>query len=115
MIPAKHVLFVIAAGLALSACTQSALRLSPDFSNSVRQNVAAQIADPDAHYEGKPAPGSSGPRAALAGARYDANEVIPPSAITASSNRSIGNADNGYGGSSPGAGSSVGASAGMSR
>jgi hypothetical protein len=88
--------------------------MNPEFGNALRQAIASQIADPDARYEGTPAPGSSGPRAARAGKRYDANQVIPPSAITASSNKSIGNADNGAGGGT-GGGAGGGASAGMSR
>lgn len=112
MISISRAVFVIAGCMALSACTQSSLRISSDFGNAVRQDIAAQIADPDARYEGTPAPGSSGPRAALAGKRYDANQVVPPSSITASGRASIGNADNGASG---GAGVSAGASAGMSR
>ena len=50
----------------LSGCTQSALRISPDFGNAVHQDMAAQIADPDARYEGTPAPGSNGARVGLA-------------------------------------------------
>jgi hypothetical protein len=105
---------VIAISLApaLSACTQSSLRINPDFGNALHQDVAAQIADPDARYEGTPAPGSAGPRVGLAQKRYDANQVIPPSATTASSARSIGNADNG---TPAGAGAGVGMSAGASR
>ena len=70
---------------ALSACTQSSLRISPDFGNAVNQDMVAQIADPDAHYEGVPAPGSSPARVGLAQKRYNANQVIQPSSTTASS------------------------------
>jgi hypothetical protein len=89
---------LIAAGFALSACTQSSLRINPDFGSAVYTDTAAQIADPDAHYEGTPAPGTAGRRVGLAQQRYDANRVIQPSSTTASSARSIGNADNGSGG-----------------
>ena len=98
---------------ALSACTQSSLRINPDFGYAVHQDAAAQIADPDAHYEGTPAPGSSGPRVGLAQKRYDSNTVIPPSSTTASSSRSIGNADNGAPGGA-GSGAGVGMSGGAS-
>jgi hypothetical protein len=91
----------------ISACTQSSLRISPDFGRAVNQDLVAQIADPDAHYEGTPAPGSSGVRTGLSQKRYDRNEVIPPSSTTASSAGSIGHADNGAGG---GVGVSAGAS-----
>jgi hypothetical protein len=90
---------------ALSACTQSSLRLNPDFGNAVRQDLAAQIADPDAHYEGTPAPGSAGTRVGLAQKRYNTGTVIQPSSTTASSPASIGNAENGAG---AGAGAGVG-------
>ena len=102
---------VIATGLALVACTQSSLRVNPDFGNAVHQEFAAQIADPDARYEGVIAPGSDGARVELAQKRYQANQVIPPSAVTASGRASIGSADNGGGG---GAGAGVGASTGTS-
>ena len=89
----------------LSGCNQSSLRLSPDFGSAVRQDLAAQIADPDAHYEGTPAPGSGGARVGLAQKRYDTNTVIQPSTTTASSRSSVGgNADNGGGGAGAGAG-----------
>jgi hypothetical protein len=90
---------------ALSACTQSALRISPDFGNAVRQDVAAQIADPDAHYEGLPAPGSASARVDLAQKRYNANQVIQPASATASSKTS-GGIDNGGGGAGVGMGAS---------
>ena len=74
----------IVARLALSACTQSPLRTSPDFGDAVTLDQRAQIADPDARYAGSPAPGSNGQRVGLAQKRYDKNEVIPPSATGAS-------------------------------
>lgn len=75
----------LAAGLLLSACTQSSLRLQPDFGVAVRQDLAAQIADPDAHYTGVPAPGSDGSRVSLAQTRYQTGNVIPPAAISSNS------------------------------
>ena len=99
---------LVCAIAALSGCTQSSLRINPDFGSAVRQDLAAQIADPDAHYEGTPAPGSSGARVGLAQKRYDSNTVVQPSTTTASSRASVGsNADNG--GSGGGAGVGMGA------
>jgi hypothetical protein len=95
--------------MALVACTQSSLRMNPDFGNAVHQDIAAQIADPDARYEGVIAPGSDGARVGLAQKRYQANQVVPPSAITASGSASIGSADNGA------AGAGMGASAGTAK
>jgi hypothetical protein len=95
-----------AAAIGLSACAQSEIRISPDFGDAVRADMAAQIADPDAHYTGTPAPGASdGARIGLAQTRYEKNQVIQPSSTTASSAASIGNADNG---------NSTGAGVGMS-
>jgi hypothetical protein len=94
---------------ALSACTQSSLRISPDFGNAVRQDVAAQIADPDARYEGVPPPGSASARVGLAQTRYNANQVIQPATATASS-KTLGGTDNGGGG-----GVGMGVSSGVSQ
>jgi hypothetical protein len=104
----------LAAGaiVSLTACTHSDLLLSPDFGDAIRADVAGQIADPDAHYTGIPAPGSNGSRVGLAQNRYEKNQVIQPSTTTASSNNSIGAADNGAAGA-PGAGS-AGAGVGTS-
>jgi hypothetical protein len=102
--PCRTVLALLAlAGLA--GCNQSSLRISPDFGNAVMQDTAAQIADPDAHYAGTPAPGSDGGRVGLAQQRYHDNAVTQPSTTTASSGASIGRADNGAG-----AGASTGSS-----
>jgi len=89
----------IAAALLLSACTQSALRLQPDFGAAETEDLAAQVADPDAHYAGVPAPGSSGSRVSLAQTRYLTGNVIPPAAIssTSSSSSSAGSSVNSVG------------------
>ena len=106
---------MFAAVLGLGACaqnpTESEMRMSPDFGDAVRENLAAQIADPDAHYTGTPAPGASdGARIDLAQTRYQKNQVVQPSSTTASSASSIGNADNG---NNNNAGSNSGAGVGM--
>ena len=103
-------LLVIAVMLGLGACTQnpaqSEIRLSPDFGDALRENLAAQIADPDPHYAGTLAPGASdGARIDLAQTRYQKNEVVRPASTTASS-RTFGGSDNGGG-----AGASVGTGA----
>lgn len=95
-----------AAGLALSGCAESRLRLSDDFSRAVRQDVAAQIADPDAAYRGLPTPGSSGRRAGLAQSRYERNAVIRP-VSTSTSSATAGGGDSGGSGSG-GAGAAAG-------
>jgi type IV pilus biogenesis protein CpaD/CtpE len=72
-------LWAMAAGLA--GCVESQPTLSSDFGVAMRQDVAAQIADPDAHY-GKMT--TEGARAALAQDRYRTGKVTPPSAAGAS-------------------------------
>lgn len=48
-----------------------------DFGHAVREDLAAQIVDPDVAYSQAP-PASSGSRAALAQARYAADNVRQP-------------------------------------
>ena len=105
-----HTRFVFAiaiAALGLTGCTQnpmqSEMRMSPDFGDAVRENLAAQIANPDAHYVGTLAPGASdGARIDLAQTRYQQNQVIQPSSTTASS-RTVGATDNSNSASAAGA------------
>ena len=95
---------VIGAGLMLSSCTESQVNLSSDFGQAERQDVVAQVADPDAHYVGDPAPGSNGMRVELAQKRYVTNQVIQPSTNTAQTGAT--SADNGSnGGMAAGSGS----------
>lgn len=80
-------LVVLAAAAAgLSACTQSEIRLEPDFGSAITQDKAAQVADPEPHYAGVPAPGSDGARVAAAVRRYETGRVIQPAAVSASGN-----------------------------
>ena len=92
--------------LVVPACTQSSLRLSPDFGAAVNQDIAAQIADPDARYMGIPDPGTNGLRTGLAQTRYDRNQVIQPLTTTATSGIQSqgGNPGGGGGGAGVGAG-----------
>ena len=69
---------VLAAGLLLGGCAETRLRDQADFGDAARQDRAAQIADPDAHYAGVVAPGSNGLRADAAMERYVKGQVIPP-------------------------------------
>ncbi len=92
---------LFAAAIGLSACAQSSLRLAPDFGSAVRQDAAAQVADPDAHYLGTPAPGTDSARVALAQKLYEQNKVIQPTTLGASSQ---GVTQGGSNGSGPGTG-----------
>lgn len=71
-------------GLALSGCAVSQTHLSSDFGSALRQDVMAQIADPDARYTGDPAPGSDGARVGSAQERYRTGKVTPPATAGAS-------------------------------
>jgi uncharacterized membrane protein YgcG len=102
-ITAGSIIALAAAGVALSGCVQSQLRLSDDLGRAVGQNVAAQIADPDAAYKGKPMPASDGRRTGLAQDRYERNAVIRP-ASTSTSSSSSGGGEGGGGGGSGGSG-----------
>ena len=66
-----------AAALALGGCASP--HLSADFGQAVRQNIAAQVANPDAKFAGTMAPGSNGARVAAAQDRYVKGKVIAPS------------------------------------
>ncbi len=98
MKPAK-LLLVIGAAFALGGCTETRLRLSPDFGEAVKQDIIAQTADPDARYDGVPGAGSSGQRTAAAQDRYNKGQVTPPASTSTSSATAGGSG--GQGGSSP--------------
>jgi type IV pilus biogenesis protein CpaD/CtpE len=62
----------------LNGCEESHLRLAPDFGVAVRQDQAAQIADPDARYAEVLPAGSDGARTSIAVTRYRTDKVIQP-------------------------------------
>jgi hypothetical protein len=68
----------------LSGCAETRLRIQDDFGRAVSQDLASQIADPDAGRNAGPPPPSSGARAALAQTRYRQDAVTPPSTVGAS-------------------------------
>ena len=68
--------------LALSGCEaipNQANRTDPEFGRALRQNLAAQVADPAPNYAYDNPPASSGPRTGVAQKRYDTGTVIQPS------------------------------------
>lgn len=69
---------VAAAALPLAGCVQAPGHMQPDFGQSVRQDFAAQVADPDAVYARKMLPANSGARATLAQQRYVKDQVVQP-------------------------------------
>lgn len=80
----------LAAPLALAACVDPQQPLAPDFAVSLRQDITAQIADPDARYERQAPPAASGARAALAQQRYNKGTVTAPASQGTTSMRSQG-------------------------
>jgi hypothetical protein len=81
---------VLAAAVALSGCFYSRHQLSSDFGRAERQDLAAQIADPDAQYVGDPAPGALGSSVGLAQGRYQSGKVTKPTTATSGGNRGGG-------------------------
>ena len=75
---------------------------SSDFGRAVQEDMAAQIADPDATYKGPP-PASSGEQAALAQTRYATDKVTKPVSVNTQSTGS-GGGGGGGGGSGGGGG-----------
>ena len=70
--------FLLVGALLVSGCTESQLRINPDFGVAVRQDMEAQIANPHPRYTGFPPAGSDGSRAALAQTSYATDRVIRP-------------------------------------
>ena len=76
---------LLVAAVGLSGCVYSRLHLTDDYGHAVRQNIAAQIDDPDAKYVGLPEAGASGQRVGLAQDRYDKGQVIRPASTSTAS------------------------------
>ena len=68
---------LMAAGCADEGLLNQDMMNSADFGRAVHEDMAAQIADPDANYRGPP-PASSGERADLAQTRYATDHVKQP-------------------------------------
>jgi hypothetical protein len=85
-------LAVLAAVAALTGCADTRGDLSPGFGTTVRANLAAQIADPEARYDRVRQPAGDGVRAVLAAGRYGKNQVVQPAQAATSSIESKGGA-----------------------
>jgi type IV pilus biogenesis protein CpaD/CtpE len=73
---------VLVAGLVLAACTTPANTPRPEFGHAVRNNMAAQIIDPQPPAD-MALPPSDGVRRSLMIERYQADEVeTPPLPVT---------------------------------
>lgn len=72
------------AALALSGCSSAVYKAAdiddPNFGRAVRQNLAAQVANPAPDYAYTDPPASSGPRTSVAQKRYETGTVIQPDA-----------------------------------
>ena len=75
--------------LGLAGCVQGNT-VNPDFGVALRQNIAAQVADPAPRYDRTNPPASDGKRTALAQDRYQKGQVIQPQAEATSSAVSSG-------------------------
>lgn len=73
---AKILLLTAALG-GLASCAESQKTLASDFGVAMRQDLAAQIADPEARYPANTT--ADGARAALAQERYRTGKSIPTS------------------------------------
>jgi hypothetical protein len=89
----RWVAVLLAAG-GLGGC-YSQTRLSSDYGDATRQNIAGAISDPDARYAGDPQPGSNTERVSIAQRRYVAGRVIPPASTGTSSVSTGGGGDAG--------------------
>jgi len=91
--PLAKILLLTVALAGLSACVQSQKTLAGDFGVAVRQDIAAQIADPDARYPADTA--TDGARVGLAQERYRAGKSIQPN----TGSMTVGGASGGAGAS----------------
>jgi len=103
---AQIALAALMASAGLAGCMPANSGLSPDFGVALKQNLAAQVADPDAVYDRTLEPASDGTRAAAAGDRYFRGEVKRPPAQTTSQ---VGVGGGGNNAAASGAGAAAGA------
>lgn len=93
---------VFAASSLLAGCVSPQHGLEPDFGRAVRNDIVAQVADPEPRYERKVDPASNGMRSVAAIKRYESGQVIAPQAQSTSQVAGAG----GSGGAPPAGGSS---------
>jgi type IV pilus biogenesis protein CpaD/CtpE len=99
----RNAILIIALAAGLTACAMNNKPLEPNFGQALRQNLNAQVADPDARYARVIQPASDGVRTSAAQVRYQTGEVIEPARVSTSSIRSSGGgSDGGSGGGSGG-------------
>ena len=76
------------AALALSGCSSAVYKAAdiedPNFGRALRQNLAAQVANPVPNYDYTNPPASSGPRTSVAQERYNTGAVTQPETVSTS-------------------------------
>ena len=89
------------AGCAMDSSRQDTAwrQQNDDFGRAVREDLAAQIADPDPAWKNAPPPPSDGVKARLAETRYQQGKVIRPQGATTQT--TVGGSSGGGGGSGP--------------
>lgn len=92
----------LAASSLLAGCLSPQHSLEPDYGRAVRNDIVAQVADPEPRYARKVEPAADGTRAVSANRRYLSGQVIPP--VTQSTSQVAGSS--GGGGAPQGGGSS---------
>lgn len=86
-------LIILAAALGTAGCATDT-----GLGNAVRQNMAAQVIDPDPQHRGTPMEAGSGDRAALAMWRYRKGRVLDPKPSGAARPFEVGQTGAGAGG-----------------
>jgi hypothetical protein len=71
----------------LAGCVDPQRPLSADWGVAARANLAAQTADPDAHYVREIEPASNGDRINAANERYEKGQVIRPEITSTQSSK----------------------------
>jgi type IV pilus biogenesis protein CpaD/CtpE len=97
----RNAALIIALAAGLSACAMNDKPLDPNYGQALRQNLNAQVADPDARYARVIEPNSDGMRSAAAQKRYQTGKVIQPATV-ATTEISIGGGGGGGGAASGG-------------
>lgn len=78
--PLSAALITLLTAVGLTGCAESQRHMSADFGLAVRQDAAAQVADPDALY--KAALLADGRRVGLGMDRYQTGKILEPQALS---------------------------------
>lgn len=95
----RNAALIIALAAGLSACAMNDKPMDPNFGLAVKQNLNAQVADPDARYARVTEPASDGMRTSGAQKRYQEGKVIPPTNVSTTTIQISGGSGGGSGAS----------------